>query len=89
MQIQFDPASVSARAAAKAIGLHVAPWLDAAAVAACVIKAEKHRALLSLRGKWEADGCPDADLSAVESALADYMTASAAASVESVRCINL
>ena len=89
MQIQSDPASVAARAAAKANGLHVAPWLDAAAVAACVIKAEKHRALLSLRGKWEAEGSPAAAAAVVESALADYMTAAAVVSVESARCINL
>lgn len=89
MKIQSNPASVSARAAAKAIGLHVAPWLDAAAVAACVIKAEKHRILLDLRGKWEANGSPAAGRAAVESALADYMAAAAAVSVESARCINL
>jgi hypothetical protein len=89
MQIQSDPVSISARAAAKAIGLHVAPWLDAAAVAACVIKAEKHRALLSLRGKWESDGSPAAGRAAVESALSDYMAAAAVCSVESARCINL
>ena len=89
MQIQSDPASVSARAAAKAIGLHVAPWLDAAAVAACVIKAEKHRTLLNLRGKWEAEGSPAASRAAVESAFSDYMAAAAVVSVESARCINL
>ena len=89
MQIQSDPATVAARAAAKANGLHVAPWLDAAAVAACVIKMEKHRALLNLRGKWEAQGSPAAGRAAVESALADYMAAAAVVSVESARCINL
>jgi len=89
MRIQSDPASVAARAAAKANGLHVAPWLDAAAVAACVVKAEKHRTLLSLRGKWEAEGSPAESRAAVESALAEYKTAAAAASVESARCINL
>lgn len=89
MQIQSDPASVSARAAAKAIGLHVAPWLDAAAVAACVIKAEKHRTLLDLRGKWETEGSPAFGRSAVESALAEYMAAAAVVSAESARCINL
>lgn len=89
MKIQSDPASVAARAAAKANGLHVAPWLDAAGVAACVIKAEKHRALLSLRGKWEAEGSPAAGRAAVESAFAEYMAAASAASAESARCINL
>ena len=89
MQIHKDPASVQARADAKAIGLHVAPWLDAAAVAACVVKAEKHRLLLSLRSKWEAEGSPVAGRAAVELALADYMAAAAVVSVESARCINL
>ena len=89
MQIQSDPASVSARAAAKAIGLHVAPWLDAAAVAACVIKAEKHRTLLDVRGKWEAEGSPAADRAAVESALLEYMAALSIVSKESGRCMNL
>lgn len=84
-----DKETTAARAAARAAGLHVAPWLDAAAVAACVIKAEKHRKLLSLRGKWEAEGSPAAGRAAVESALADYMAAAAAVSVESARCINL
>ena len=89
MQIQTDSETLTARAAAKAIGLHVAPWLDAAAVAACVIKAEKHRALLNLRSKWEAEGSPAASRAAVESALADYMAALSIVNKESGRCINL
>jgi len=44
---------------------------------------------LSLRGKWEAEGSPAESRAAVESALAEYKTAAAAASVESARCINL
>ena len=88
MNIRNDSASVSARAAAKAMGLHVAPWLDAAAIAACVVKAEKHRALLNLRGNWEANGSPAAGRAAVESALTEYMTAAAAVSVECARCLS-
>lgn len=89
MQLQTNPETLAARAAAAAAGLHVAPWLDAAAVAACVIKSEKHRALLDLRGRWEAEGSPAATRAAVESALAAYMSAAAVASQESARCMKL
>lgn len=89
MKTQNNPATVAARNVAKEMNIHVAPWLDAAAVAACVIKAEKHRALLSLRGKWEAEGSPAAGRAAVELALADYMAAASVVSIEAARCIKL
>lgn len=89
MKLLNDPATVAARAAAKAIGLHVAPWLDAAAVAACVKSGLLHRALLDLRGKWEADGKPAAGETAVRAALAAYMEARSITNKESGRCMSL
>jgi len=89
MKIQSDPVSIKARAAAKALGLHVAPWLDSAAVAACVKSGLLHRALIDLRGKWEADGKPAAGETAVRAALAAYMEAREAFSIESKRCLSL
>jgi hypothetical protein len=89
MKLLNDSATVAARAAAKAIGLHVAPWLDAAAVAACVKSGLLHRDLLDLRGKWEADGKPAAGETVVRAALAAYMEAREASSIESKRCLSL
>jgi len=89
MKLLNDPATVAARAAAKALGLHVAPWLDAAAVAACVKSGLLHRALIDLRGKWEADGKPAAGETAVIAAVAAYMESREASSLESKRCLSL
>jgi hypothetical protein len=89
MIIQNDLASLKARADAKAIGLHVAPWLDAAAVAACVKSGLLHRALLDLRGKWEAEGKPADGETAVKAAFDAYMKARAISHKESGRCMSL
>jgi len=89
MQILTDSETLTARAAAKAIGLHVAPWLDAAAVRAAVEHTQKHRVLLALRNKWEADGKPADAEPAVAAAFSAYMATRGASAIESARCMSL
>jgi len=89
MQILTDSETLTARAAAKAIGLHVAPWLDAAAIRAAVEHTQKHRVLLELRNHWEAEGKPAAEESAVAAAFSSYMATREAYAIESARCMSL
>lgn len=89
MKTQNNPATVAARNVAKAMNIHVAPWLDAVAISACLIKAEKHRQLIQLRSAWEAAGRPSDAAEVVEAAFNDYMDAAAIATEESRRCMKL
>ena len=84
-----DKKTAAARAVAKQMNLHVAPWLDAVAICACVIKAQKHRAMIELRNKWEAAGRSAETTAAVEAAFEDYMDSAAIATAESRRCFSL